>query len=161
VRDAMPAGPGGPVSVKVPVPRDTQGDGKQSASALGSVVFALVMNVVLFVLIPLALTNAIWVYAGGGAIESGAQAGAPWYSIAWGWISALMHPVRPTVGFNLAEGLIRMGIFISMIFAMSRMAEMRRVFQYHGAEHKVVFAYEAGEGLTIENARRQPRLHPR
>jgi uncharacterized protein YqhQ len=69
--------------------------------------------------------------------------------------------VRPSVMFNLVDGLIRMTFFLVMITTFSLMKEMRRVFEYHGAEHKVVYTWEAGEALTVENARRKSRLHPR
>ncbi len=62
---------------------------------------------------------------------------------------------------NLLEGLIRICIFVSYIFLVSRMKEMKRVFAYHGAEHKTIRCYEAGLELTVENVRQQTRLHPR
>ncbi|HBS59193.1 MAG TPA: DUF1385 domain-containing protein [Firmicutes bacterium] len=63
--------------------------------------------------------------------------------------------------FNLAEGFIRMAVFLLYIFAISRMSDIQRVFQYHGAEHKVIHAYEADEPLTADNIRKFSRLHPR
>ena len=62
---------------------------------------------------------------------------------------------------NLVEGLIRMVIFLIYMFLISRMEEMKRVFSYHGAEHKTIRCYEAGLPLTVENVRKQTRLHPR
>lgn len=62
---------------------------------------------------------------------------------------------------NLIEGLVRMLIFISYMLLVSRMGEMKRVFSYHGAEHKTIRCYEAGLPLTVENVRKQTRLHPR
>lgn len=62
---------------------------------------------------------------------------------------------------NLFEGLTRMAIFLIYMFAISRMGEMKRVFSYHGAEHKTIRCYEAGLPLTVENVRTQTRLHPR
>lgn len=62
---------------------------------------------------------------------------------------------------NLFEGLIRMVIFFIYMFAVSKMGEMKRVFSYHGAEHKTIRCYEAGLPLTVENVRTQTRLHPR
>ena len=62
---------------------------------------------------------------------------------------------------NLAESLLKIAIFIGYLALCSRMGEMRRVFSYHGAEHKTIFCYEAGLPLTVENVRRQPRHHPR
>ena len=73
--------------------------------------------------------------------------------------------VAPFVGNgilrNLIEGLFRIVIFLSYLMLVSRMKEIKRVWMYHGAEHKTIFCYEAGLPLTVENARKQPRLHPR
>ena len=62
---------------------------------------------------------------------------------------------------NLFEGLVRMCLFLAYMLLVSRMSEMRRVFAYHGAEHKTIRCYEAGLPLTVENVRIQTRLHPR
>ncbi len=59
------------------------------------------------------------------------------------------------------EGVLKMAIFLVYILLVSRMREIRRVFEYHGAEHKTIFCFEAGEDLIPENVRRQSRLHPR
>jgi len=65
------------------------------------------------------------------------------------------------VAVNLVEGLIRMIIFMAYMFLVSRMGEMKRVFAYHGAEHKTIRCYEAGLPLTVDNVRKMTRLHPR
>ena len=65
------------------------------------------------------------------------------------------------LALNLVEGVIRMVIFLAYMFLISRMQEMKRVFAYHGAEHKTIRCYEAGLPLTVENVRMQTRLHPR
>ena len=62
---------------------------------------------------------------------------------------------------NLFEGIVRMVIFMGYMILVSRMNEMRRVFAYHGAEHKTIRCYEAGLPLTVENVRQMTRLHPR
>lgn len=62
---------------------------------------------------------------------------------------------------NLAESLLKIIIFIGYLALCSRLKEMKRVFSYHGAEHKTIFCYEAGLPLTVQNVRRQPRHHPR
>lgn len=62
---------------------------------------------------------------------------------------------------NLVEGLIRMSLFVGYMVLVSRMEEMKRVFAYHGAEHKTIRCYEAGLELTVENVRQMSRLHPR
>ena len=62
---------------------------------------------------------------------------------------------------NLAESLLKIVIFVGYLVLCSRMKDIHRVFQYHGAEHKTIFCYEAGLPLTVENARIQPKHHPR
>ena len=69
--------------------------------------------------------------------------------------------ITSTLGINLLEGVIRMIIFMAYMILVSRMNEMKRVFAYHGAEHKTIRCYEAGLPLTVENVRQQTRLHPR
>jgi uncharacterized protein YqhQ len=63
--------------------------------------------------------------------------------------------------FWLVEGILRTGIFLGYIALLSRLRDLRRVFEYHGAEHKTISCFEAGEPLTPENAQRYSRLHPR
>jgi uncharacterized protein YqhQ len=148
-----------------------------TAAAAGSIIFALVFNVLLFVAAPLLLTNALFIATGWApapAISAPAPTNTsvattkespvvetPWYSEAWGAVKTYLHPVRPSVAFNLIDGLIRMSFFLIMIFSFSLVKDIRRVFEYHGAEHKTVFTWEAGLPLTVENARPQPRQHPR
>lgn len=62
---------------------------------------------------------------------------------------------------SLCEGGVRIAIFLAYLFLVSRMKDIQRVFEYHGAEHKTIAAYEHGEELTPENARKYSRLHPR
>ncbi len=62
---------------------------------------------------------------------------------------------------NLAESLLKVVIFLVYLALCSRMKDIRRVFQYHGAEHKTIFCYEAGLELTVDNVKKQPRHHPR
>ncbi len=62
---------------------------------------------------------------------------------------------------TILEALLKMAIFIGYLYLCSRMKEIHRVFQYHGAEHKTIACYEAGEELTVENIRRHSRFHPR
>ena len=71
------------------------------------------------------------------------------------------HWIRSTLGLNLIEGLVRILIFMGYMILVSRMNDMKRVFAYHGAEHKTIRCYEAGLPLTVENVRAQTRLHPR
>ena len=65
------------------------------------------------------------------------------------------------VFLNLMEGFLRLAIFLAYIGGISRMKDIRRVFQYHGAEHKTIHCYEAGLPLTVANVQRFSRLHPR
>lgn len=69
--------------------------------------------------------------------------------------------IQSNLGINLVEGLVRMVIFLGYLVAISRMGEMKRLFAYHGAEHKTIRCYEARLPLTVENVRCQTRLHPR
>ena len=62
---------------------------------------------------------------------------------------------------SLIEGILKMGIFIGYLALITRMKEIHRVFQYHGAEHKTIFCYENGLPLTVENVKKQKRFHPR
>ncbi|MGH9830934.1 MAG: DUF1385 domain-containing protein, partial [Blastocatellia bacterium] len=101
------------------------------AAAFGSIAFALVVNVVLFILLPLLITNVVFVYLGNGSIHAKTTNGA-WYAHAFSWLKVALKPIRPTVAFNLVDGLIRMSFFLLMIWSMSMLKEMRRVFEYHG-----------------------------
>ncbi len=69
--------------------------------------------------------------------------------------------IRSTLALNLLEGMVRLVIFVVYMLLVSRMKEMKRVFSYHGAEHKTIFCYEAGLELTVDNVRRQSCHHPR
>jgi len=77
------------------------------------------------------------------------------------WLKTYFLAVRNWVMFNLVDGAIRLVVFLGYLLIISRMKDIRRVFQYHGAEHKVVYTWEAGEELTVENARKKITLHPR
>jgi len=99
-----------------------------------SMILGVAVAVVLFILIPLWLTS---------------------------WLRGYIPAIHNWVVFNLVDGLIRVIIFLSYIILISFMKDIRRVFQYHGAEHKVVHTWEAAEDLTVENARRKSTQHPR
>ncbi len=62
---------------------------------------------------------------------------------------------------NIVEGLVKIVIFVCYLLAVSLMKDIRRTFEYHGAEHKSIFCYEAGEELTVENVKKHRRFHPR
>lgn len=96
-----------------------------------SVVLALVMSIGLFVLLPLGLSH-------------------------------IMKPILPSDQWvNFADGIIRVIVLITYIVLISKMKDIQRVFQYHGAEHKSIHCYESGLELTVENAKKQTRLHKR
>lgn len=77
-------------------------------------------------------------------------------------LSSLLKPlIGAGIGLSLIEGLIKVIILVGYMWLCSRMKDMRRVFEYHGAEHKSVACYEAGLPLTVENIRPQRRFHPR
>ncbi|QQS42733.1 MAG: DUF1385 domain-containing protein [Acidobacteriota bacterium] len=131
---------------------------KQSASAVGSIIFALAFNIALFIVAPLLLTNVLFIALGWAEAPLVAEA-AGW----WAMTKAYIWEVKPEswIAFNLIDGVIRMFFFVVMIFSMSFLKDIHRVFQYHGAEHKTVFTWEKGLNLSVENARTQRRQHPR
>ncbi|KAF0220542.1 MAG: hypothetical protein FD174_1196 [Geobacteraceae bacterium] len=79
------------------------------------------------------------------------------------YLTKLLIPLIGTsnIVFNLVDGVIRVAVFLLYIWSISRMGDIQRVFQYHGAEHKSIFTFEAGEELTVDNVRKYSRLHPR
>lgn len=100
-------------------------------SALLSTVLAVLIAVGLFILLPTFLTGLLDKWLNMGGLRS------------------------------VVEGIIKLLIFIFYIFTVTRMKEIHRVFEYHGAEHKTIFCYEAHEELTVENVRKHSRFHPR
>jgi len=183
------AGVTGAVPGLFPIPtqkraKDEMKKGGTSAAA-GSIVFAIIFNILLFIAAPLLLTNALFIAVGwapsptpaaasaiappnsgsatatAGESADHAVASEAWYVRTWRSVRSYLHPVRPSISFNLIDGMIRMTFFLIMIFSFSLLKDIRRVFQYHGAEHKTVFTWEAGLPLTVDNARPQPRQHPR
>jgi len=97
----------------------------------GTIVFSLLFAVGLFFLLPVGIT------------------------------SIFRHHISGSIEFVLIEKAIRISIFVGYLWGISRIAELQRVFEYHGAEHKTISCYEAGLPLTPENAQRFSRLHPR
>lgn len=69
--------------------------------------------------------------------------------------------VQDRIAFNFVDGVIRLAIFLTFLFLLSRMKDIRRVFEYHGAEHKVVFNFESGKPVNVETAQQFTTLHPR
>ncbi|MEQ1605626.1 MAG: DUF1385 domain-containing protein [Pyrinomonadaceae bacterium] len=150
--------------VKVIMPEKAESKTKkagQSAGAVGSIIFALGFNVLLFIVAPLVLTNVLFISLGWAGAPTVA-ADASWWqtAMAYAWRIKL-DSFGSWISFNLIDGLIRMVFFIIMIFSMSFLRDIRRVFEYHGAEHKTVFTWEKGLDLTPANATLQKRQHPR
>lgn len=146
-----------PVKVIMPERSKAKSAG-QSAGAIGSIIFALFFNIVLFLAAPLLLTNLAFIAAH--------WADAPTIADGAGWLATIkgyVWEVKPHswIAFNLVDGLVRMAFFIIMITSMSFLKDIRRVFEYHGAEHKTVFTWEKGLELTPDNATQQRRQHPR
>lgn len=106
-------------------------DKADTAIIYASVLIALVFSVLVFILGPTLLTN------------------------------ALKGLIKNTVALNLVEGIIRVALFVLYVYLVSKMNDIKRVFMYHGAEHKTIHCYEHGEELTVENVRKYSRLHPR
>jgi uncharacterized protein YqhQ len=100
----------------------------------GSMVLALLLGVGLFILAPLGITNLL---------------------------RKFVFPGMGNFAYNLVDGVLRALFFFVYILSISFMDEIRRVFQYHGAEHKTVYTFEANEELCVENARGKSTLHPR
>lgn len=76
-------------------------------------------------------------------------------------VGFLRRWIDSAILLSLLEGLVKMGLFFAYVLSIRRIPEIYRVFQYHGAEHKAVYTYEAGQELSVENARRFTTLHPR
>ena len=96
-----------------------------------SVIFSLALSIGMFILLPAFITG------------------------------FLKSVIQSRVGLTLIEGIVRIAIFVLYLFLVSQMKDIKRVFMYHGAEHKSIFCYEKGLDLTVKNVRVQSRLHPR
>lgn len=113
------------------------GDKLKDVIIFVSIAISLVFSVGLFMLLPTFLTRMVE-------------------------LIPVLKPITSTHAFtSIFEGIIRMGIFIGYLAAVSQMKDIKRVFEYHGAEHKTIACYEAGEELTVENVRKHGRFHPR
>ncbi len=146
-----------PVKVTMPE-KPKEKKSAQAAGAVGSIIFALFFNVLLFIVAPLILTNVLFIALGWAEMPA-LIADATW----WQTAKAYIWEIKPNswIAFNLIDGLVRMFFFVVMIFSMSYLKDIRRVFEYHGAEHKTVFTWEKGLDLTPDNATLQKRQHPR
>lgn len=115
------------------------GETDEQASSLSialTMILGIGLAILLFVILPHALSGYLLALAGTG------------YGL-------------QSVAFHLLDGALKIALFLGYVWGISFFSEVRRLFEYHGAEHKSIFAYEAGAELTVENARRFPRLHPR
>ncbi len=120
---------------------DKLGDKIKDVVIYFSVAIALVFSVLLFMLLPTFLTSLI---EGLG-----------------NFITPLKEITSTQMFTSVFEGIIRMLIFLGYMALVSQMKEIKRVFEYHGAEHKTIACYEAGEELTVENVKKYTRFHPR
>jgi uncharacterized protein YqhQ len=121
------------ISANAQMPPDEEG-GKQQIGGgawVGTIVFALLFAVALFFLLPAGLTN---IFA---------------------------DQIPNSIVFVVIEKVVRISIFLGYLWLISRMPDLQRVFEYHGAEHKTISCYEAGQPLTPENAATFSRFHPR
>ena len=119
---------------------DKLGDKIKDIVIYAAIAISLVLSVGLFILLPTALTR-------------GAE-----------WLLSLVPSAafaQSRVFTGVCEGVVRMAIFIGYLALVSQMSDIRRVFEYHGAEHKTIACYEGGEELTCENIRKYTSFHPR
>ena len=77
------------------------------------------------------------------------------------WFSDVLGVRREALAFNLVAGIVRVILFVAYVWVISRIGEFKRIFQYHGAEHKSIYTFEAGEELTVENVKNFSTRHPR
>ncbi len=171
-------------SANVAIEAEEEKEGKkptpQTQTTIFAILPAIVFNLAIFLFLPLFLTNLIFLVARGETFsqyreqnkvvaQSTTLSSNTVNTMSWQdkvqevfeTAKFYARPVRPSLLFNLVDGVIRMILFLGFIALISRMEDIKRVFQYHGAEHKVVYNWESGESLTVENSRCQPRQHPR
>jgi len=106
-------------------------DKADTAIIYTSVIIALVFSIAIFILGPTILTN------------------------------LLKNIIKNSFLLNLVEGIVRVSLFVAYVYLVSKLEDIKRVFMYHGAEHKTIYCYEYGEELTVENVQRYSTLHPR
>lgn len=121
---------------------DKLGDKIKDVVIYFSIVVSLFLSVGLFILLPTAITR-----------------GIEW--ICENFITSAKSFTSAAAFTGLCEGIVRMIIFLGYMFLVSLMPDIKRVFEYHGAEHKTIACYEAGDELTVENIKKYTRLHPR
>lgn len=106
-------------------------DSAETVEIVITLVFSLLLTIGLFILLPSFFTN------------------------------LFKNKIESSFVFNIVEGLIRIFIFLLYVVSISKMDDVDRVFEYHGAEHKTIHCYENGDELTVENVKKYPILHPR
>ena len=106
-------------------------DSAETVEIVITLVFSLLLTIGLFILLPSFFTN------------------------------LFRNKIKSPFVFNIVEGLIRISIFLIYVVSISKMEDVDRVFEYHGAEHKTIHCYENGDELTVENVKKYPILHPR
>jgi uncharacterized protein YqhQ len=159
--ETVPSTPPEPASSASPAPSSASKP-TSPVALVGMIVIALALAMFLMVVIPNFLTS----YLGRLAIFAGTptpqvvSTGEPGRDYVSSERSALVEEHSPLV-YNLIAGFLRATIIFGYIVAISFMKDIRRIFQYHGAEHKVVFAFERGDPLTVEHARKYSTRHPR
>jgi uncharacterized protein YqhQ len=107
---------------------------------------------------PQEISGGIWI---GTIVVALAFAVGVFFLLPLGLTSLIKHQLHSSALFWIVEGLLRTAIFLGYLLLLSRIKDLRRVFEYHGAEHKVISCFEAGLPLTPQNAQRFSRLHPR
>ncbi|MCH5185880.1 MAG: DUF1385 domain-containing protein, partial [Oscillospiraceae bacterium] len=114
-----------------------------------SIFISLIMSIGLFILLPTLVTRGIeFVFSGKLGI--------------FPEISSSFSQLTTTKAFtSITEGIVRLIVFVGYLALVSRMKDIRRVFEYHGAEHKTIACYESGEELVPENVKKYTRFHPR
>lgn len=119
---------------------DKLGDKVKDIVIYAAIFFSIILSVGLFILLPTVVTRGIeWIFA----------------KTSLAFIASLR------IFTGICEGVIRMTVFLCYLAAVSKMSDIKRVFEYHGAEHKTIACYESGEELTVENVKKHTRFHPR
>lgn len=152
-----------PVTVGAPATEPVKKKGKKGEKAIlaATMVFSLALAIALFVYLPYWL-SALVTQATHGTSPTVTAPAAPAAAAPKPGPAKAPDVVHENwLFFNVVDGVIRLAIFLAYLLLISRMKDIHRVFQYHGAEHKVVHLWEAKEELTVENARKYTTLHPR
>ncbi|MEE0944224.1 MAG: DUF1385 domain-containing protein [Clostridia bacterium] len=119
---------------------DKLGDKVKDVVIYFSIALSIVMSVGLFILLPTVVTRGIeWLFS----------------------LTPFSGAAGTRVFTSVCEGIVRMAIFLGYMALVSQMSDIKRVFEYHGAEHKTIACYESGEELTVENVKKHTRFHPR